>query len=157
MAEFTIGAAGPEDMTAVRSLIEAYIEEPGVDNSYQGTEEELADLPGPYAAPGGLILLAGRESAPDPVGVIAYKPLDEETCVMKRLYVAPEARRFGIGEKLCLELMERARAQGYTVMKLDTLDHLKVAIKLYQRLGFRPCEPFTDSPIEHTHHFSIRL
>ena len=85
MAEFTIGAAGPEDMAAVRSLIEAYIEELGVDISYQGTEEELADLPGPYAAPGGLILLAGRESAPDPVGVIAYKPLDEETCVMKRL------------------------------------------------------------------------
>ena len=117
----------------------------------------MASLPGPYASPRGLILLARRESAPDPVRVIAYGPLDQETCVMKRLYVVPEARRFGIGEKLCLELMERARVQGYKVMKLDTLDHLKAAIKLYERLGFVPCEPCTDSPIEHTHHFSIGL
>ena len=157
MTEFTIGEAGPEDIPGVRSLIETYIEELGVDISYQGTEEELANLPGPYAAPGGVILLARRSGALDLVGIVAYRPLNEEVCVMKRLYVKPEERRFGLGEKLCVALIEWARKQGYKIMKLDTLDHLKAAIKLYQRLGFEPCEPFEERPEAHTHHFSINL
>lgn len=30
-------------------------------------------------------------------------------------------------------------------------------MSLYVRLGFTPCERFTDKPIEHTDHFSISL
>ena len=39
-----------------------------------------------------------------------------------------------------------------------TIDQAASAdMSLYVRLGFTPCEPFTDKPIEHTDHFSISL
>ena len=64
------------------------------DLCFQGFEQELAELPGRYANPRGEILLAPG------AGVVALRPLSDDICEMKRLYVQPHARGRGLGARL---------------------------------------------------------
>lgn len=72
-----------------------------------------------------------------------YYPLDTPGVTeIKRVFVDPIARGLGAGRALMREGMERARADGYTRMVLDTIVPLTEAIALYEALGFKPCTPF---------------
>jgi ribosomal protein S18 acetylase RimI-like enzyme len=66
---------------------------------------------------------------------------------MKRLYVSPEARGFGLGERLVYAVMKEAERIGYREMRLDTLPSMAGAIALYRKLGFEPIEPYYDTPV----------
>ena len=83
-----------------------------------------------------------------PVGCIALQPLQEvQTCEMKRLYVNPEYRKLGIGDALVNALLQEAKILDYTLMKLDTLERLQAAIKLYQKFGFETVNAYYDNPL----------
>jgi ribosomal-protein-alanine N-acetyltransferase len=56
------------------------------------------------------------------------------------LDVAAPARRQGLGRRLMLELEARFRARGVTRMRLEVAATNRVAIALYQRLGYRKVE-----------------
>jgi hypothetical protein len=72
------------DLDAARALFREYTAALDFDLDFQDIEEELAALPGPYARPEGIILLAEVDDAP--AGVVALKPLDTPgVCEMKRL------------------------------------------------------------------------
>ncbi len=75
------------------------------------------------------------------------RPLAEGDCEMKRLYVRPAYLGQGIGKKLALTVIERARAAGYARMRLDTLKKLAPAISLYTTLGFQTCPPYYENPL----------
>lgn len=140
-----IWTAKLSDMPVVAALFRAYLDELGVDLSFQQVAAELAGLPGPYAAPAGCILLAGARDAT--TGVVALKPLATPgVCELKRLYVLPKARGQGVAEHLCLALEEQARRRDYAVMKLDTLARLGPANRLYERLGYEACAPYNENP-----------
>ncbi|MGA9672749.1 MAG: bifunctional helix-turn-helix transcriptional regulator/GNAT family N-acetyltransferase [Terracidiphilus sp.] len=64
----------------------------------------------------------------------------------KRLYVQPEARGHGIAQKLLDALEEFARINGLHWVYLDSYDDLKVAIDLYRKRGYVPCERYSDNP-----------
>lgn len=132
------------DLDSVCKLFREYEAELGVDLCFQGFEEELSSLPGKYAEPRGAILLAldGEE----PAGVVALRPFGETECEMKRLYVRPKYRGYGAGRRLAEAIVEAARAKGYGSMVLDTLERLQPAIRLYESLGFRRCEPYYSNP-----------
>ena len=59
----------PEDLAAVRRLLRAYADWLAVDLCFQGFERELAELPGCYAPPAGLLLIA--RVGGDVVGCVA--------------------------------------------------------------------------------------
>ena len=118
----------------------------GVPLDFQDFEAELAALPGAYAPPHGALLLA--ESAGVPVGCVALRPLDDGICEMKRLYVDEGWRGAGLGRALARSIIDAARAAGYRAMRLDTLERLGAANRLYRELGFRPCAPYCHNPLE---------
>jgi GNAT superfamily N-acetyltransferase len=102
----------------------------------------IAELPRLHARPSGDILVADLDGAI--VGCAMYYPINDTTCEIKRVYVTDAARGHGVGRTLMQTGMERARADGYDRMVLDTIVGLTEAITLYGRLGFAPADPFYD-------------
>jgi ribosomal protein S18 acetylase RimI-like enzyme len=76
---------------------------------------------------------------------------------MKRLYVRPAARGSGTGRALAEASIARARDQGYTKKRLDTLPSMDTARSLYLSLGFRPIERYNDNPIPGVLFFELTL
>jgi putative acetyltransferase len=145
----------PSDMETVKALFVEYARSLDFDLCFQNFERELATLPGAYAPPRGQILLA--ESDGRTHGVIALRPLDKLSCEMKRLYVRPEARGRGLGERLARAIMAEAAQRGYATMRLDTHDSMLEAIGLYRALGFREIAAYGDQTIAGLHYYECDL
>ena len=128
-----VGVDGPLD--EVRALFQEYWESFGFTPCFQGFGEELAGLPGKYAAPGGGLLLARLEE--EPAGCVAFRRVDAVRCEAKRLYVRPEFRGRGIASHLLDRLVAEARSVGYRQILGDTLPVMDAAVRLYERYGFR--------------------
>ena len=151
--------AGASDLVAVKRLFEAYASSLGVDLCFQGFAGELAGLPGAYAPPHGVLLLASQDG--QAIGCVALRPLGDEggrrLGEVKRLYVVPHARGARAGRALMEALLERARRLGYDTLKLDTLATMTSARVLYASLGFRECAPYYDNPLPGVTYMSLRL
>lgn len=130
------------EFSAARGLIAAYAGSLPVDLDYQDFGSEVTDLPGKYAPPKGELLVAW-DAADRPVACIGLRPLDDgRICEMKRLYVLPEARSFGLGKGLTDAVIEVAKARGYSSLRLDTLPTMTAAAALYERMGFRRIDAY---------------
>ncbi len=138
-------AQTPEELEEARRLFREYEVFLGVDLCFQGFEDELAGLPGKYAPPCGALLIGISKGKT--VGCVAVRPLDGEVCEMKRLYVKPDARGLGLGRQLAQEIIGVATALGYSLMRLDTLDRLTEAMRLYETIGFQRSGPYYDNPL----------
>ena len=131
---------------AAWTLFAEYLTELGEDLSFQGVEEELRTLPGKYGPPYGALFVLWRGDEPLACGAI--RPLPRETdCELKRLYVRPSARGEGIARAVAETLLAAARNLGYARVRLDTLERLVPANRLYASLGFRPSAPYYDNPL----------
>jgi GNAT superfamily N-acetyltransferase len=112
--------------------------------SHQSLDRELEILSTAYGPPKGRAFLARRDR--DIIGCGAYRKLSDEICEMKRLFVPDRFRGQGTGRKLCHALIAEARADGFTLMRLDTGGLLVEAIALYESIGFRHCPPYNEYP-----------
>jgi ribosomal protein S18 acetylase RimI-like enzyme len=145
--------------TATRQILRDYAASLDVDLSFQQFEIELAQLPGDYEAPHGLILLALVDGAVAACG--GFRPLSDvdypNACEMKRLFVRPAFRRFGLGRLMAQALMDRATEAGYSNMLLDTLDDMEAARGLYESLGFEEVPPYYFNPLPGAHYLKAQL
>ena len=139
----------------LRILFQEYADSLGFDLGFQDFQRELHELPGAYAPPEGRMLLAECEERT--AGCIALRPLDPGVCEMKRLYVRPELRGRGIGFALSRRLIREAILAGYRTMRLDSLDTMSRAVKLYRSLGFREIPPYRYNPLPGALYFELDL
>ena len=146
-------------MPAVRDMFQEYAAQLGVDLCFQGFEEELAGLPGDYAAPRGTLVLARVEG--ELAGCCALRPLDNvdhaNAAEMKRLYVRQAFRRFGLGRQLAEAVLDFARTEGYGCVLLDTLSDMEAARALYADLGFVEIDPYYHNPLPGSHYLKVEL
>lgn len=152
-------ALADSDLAAIRQLFIDYQSELGIDLHFQGFDEELATLPGIYAEPAGILLLATVDGAP--AGCCAFRPLPNtdhlNACEMKRLFVRRAYRGFGLGRMLVDQTMARAQIAGYTTMLLDTLNDMEAARALYEEVGFTEVAPYYHNPLPGAHYLKAEL
>src|SRR5207245_1815593 len=86
------------DLTTVRELFQEYWASFGFTPCFQNFSSELASLPGSYAPPDGRLAIAHVDGAA--AGCIALRRFDDGRCEMKRLYVRPQFRGYGVGRAL---------------------------------------------------------
>ncbi len=133
-------AVTPVDLESAQSLLRQYGAIPGVNECVVGFAAEIDGLPGRYAKPDGVLLLAIQDVRA--VGCGALRKLAPGVCEMKRLYVEPSARGTGAGRSLAIALIEAGRERGYRLVRLDTLPFMQAAIALYRSLGFQEIEQY---------------
>jgi putative acetyltransferase len=129
-----------------RALMREYAASLSFDLEFQGFEAELAGLPGPYAPPDGALFLA--RVGDEPAGCAALRRLEGTTGELKRLYVRPAHRGFGLGRRLTEAAIAVARELGYELLRLDTTPEMSSAHELYRSLGFREIDAYRENPVE---------
>ncbi|MHB1317347.1 MAG: GNAT family N-acetyltransferase [Anaerolineae bacterium] len=152
-------AIGAQALDEARTLFLEYAGSLGIDLGFQGFEEELAGLPGKYASPEGVLILARVDGAL--AGCVALRslggPPGGRICEMKRLYVRDAYRGLGLGRALVARVIDEARARGYAAMRLDTLATMSAAQRLYASFGFRYTEPYIYNPVEGARYMELVL
>lgn len=148
-----------QEWHATHEILRDYQASLDVSLDFQHFEAELADLPGAYAAPTGVMLLALIDGAVAGCGGFRNLPDadDANACEMKRLFVRPTFRRFGLGRMLALDLIDRALVAGYSAVLLDTLDEMEAARGLYASLGFEEVPPFYFNPLPGARYLKLDL
>jgi putative acetyltransferase len=155
-AEIMLSQADSAELVATaRSLFREYAQAIGTDLEYQGFAAELAALPAPYVPPSGALLVAHAGS--DVAGCVGLRPLDGRMGEMKRLYVRPDYRSWGLGKRLVESVIHAARQAGYSELRLDTLPSMASAQALYHRLGFVEIPPYNNTHLPGTRFYALKL
>lgn len=145
MIEYII-ARNHSDYDAAGMLFREYSIDIKIDLSFQSFDEELDGLRNMYGQPGGGIILCRSDSSF--IGCVAIRKLDNEICELKRMYVRPGFRHSGIGRNLLEEAVNLAKQLKYGKIRLDTLNTMKSAIRLYEEFGFLRIQPYYFNPNE---------
>ena len=152
-------AASPAELASAAEIFREYAASLDVDLCFQNFEAELAGLPGEYAAPEGGLWLVYVDGTL--AGCGAMRRLADvdyaNACEMKRLFVRPGFRRFGLGRLLAQALLDEARLSGYSHLLLDTLDDMEAARELYAALGFVEIAPYYFNPVAGAHYLKADL
>jgi putative acetyltransferase len=95
----------------------------------------------------GIYLIAYDDSLA--VGMGALRPIDEHTAEVRRMYVLPSHRRYGVARLILAELERLALDFGYLVLRLETGFRQHAALRLYEACGFlriKAFAPYIDDP-----------
>jgi GNAT superfamily N-acetyltransferase len=101
--------------------------------------------PSDLGPPGGIFLVGWRNGAALCCGGV--KRLPDGACEIKRMYVAPSARRQGLAKALLAELEDAARKLGYSIARLDTGPKQPHAQAMYEAAGYRRIGNFNANPV----------
>ena len=139
-------AESAAEIAQARELFLEYAQSLGFSLCFQNFDQELANLPGDFAPPGGRLLLAEFEG--QVAGCVALHKLEKEVCEMKRLYLRSQFRGKGLGRAIAGRIIAEARQIGYQRMRLDTVEPvMRDAVAMYRRIGFREISPYCKNPI----------
>jgi GNAT superfamily N-acetyltransferase len=161
----TIETAAP-DLPAAAAILRDYLGE--MISRYYGRRTDDAEInrhlgdghdSGDLVEPTGLLLLAQSadgDAEPRPVGCVGLRRLDEQTRELTRLFVRSEARGAGVAALLLAAAEQRARADGASVIRLNTRNDLVEARAFYAKHGYLEIPRYGDDPLAE-HWFEKRL
>jgi putative acetyltransferase len=141
----------PEDREALLSIIDEYVVWLDMDLSYRGFADEMATFEEKFTLPSGMFFMAEVDGlVAGCAGILGHSPTEAE---MKRLFVRPAFRRQNMGERLVNSVIGKAKSLGYAKLILDAVPQTKIAMKLYERMGFHETSPFYSNPVIGTRFF----
>jgi GNAT superfamily N-acetyltransferase len=148
--------ASDNTLTQTRELLLEYgrfvVAQPGAARFCFGSlEQEAARLPHSYIEQGGGCLMARVQD--EPAGFVAWRAVPATVAAdaweLKRLWVRPVARGLALGRALTMAVIDRAVAAQRKAIYLDTAPaSMGAAHRLYLELGFTPCAPYNDNPVD---------
>ena len=135
-----IRAAGNADEPAVRALVFGVLRDYGLNPDPAATDRDLDDIECSYRSHGGGFDVM---TTPDGtiIGTVGLMPLGDGRCELRKMYLAPAHRGRGLGRRLLMHALDRARALGFRRVELETAAVLTEAIALYRSFGFAPFTP----------------
>lgn len=153
-ASITVGEEAADSAEARQCLARYFDElaerfEEGFDQGKGNTTTEDEFTP-----PRGTFVIARLDGSP--MGCAALRMMDATTAEIKRMWVAPAARGFGVASRMLRKLEAIAHDFGAETVVLDTNRSLKEAQALYRREGYEEIARFNDNPYA-DHWFSKRL
>jgi len=135
-----------DEIIKTKELILKYITWLNQDLTFQNIDEELVNFPEKYEEPLGSFIIAKENE--NVIGCVGLKNLDNKICEMKRLYVLDNYKGQGIGKILTRKIIEEAKLKNYEIMRLDTLNTMEAALKIYFTSGFYKINPYYNNPHE---------
>lgn len=147
-----VRALQPDDNLAIRNIIRTVMPEFGA--SGQGFAIHDAEVEDMYAAysqkrhayfvfeENGKILGGG--------GIGPLKGGGADTCELKKMYFLSEGRGKGMGQQVLTACLQAAKDFGYKKCYLETFNTMHLAMKLYERSGFKKI----NGPCGNTGHFA---
>ena len=121
------------DKEKLMAFMETCLPESGRSFDPQGAHKALLNVEDSYE-----VFLCAFEKGNDRIiGTCAYRPIKEEVCKLKCVYLYKQFHGQGIGTKMCHMILAHAKDRGYKEMYLDTIKETSErAITMYKRLGF---------------------
>jgi putative acetyltransferase len=86
-------------------------------------------------------------------GIFPTGGLPDDTCELVKMYLYPQVRGFGLGKLLIQKCIDYAEASGYKKIYLETMPELKLALKTYEKFGFK----YIDHAMGNSGHFGCDL
>ena len=140
-------AESPDDYRAFTDLAREYLDSLGFEVDFQDVDREMAEAQNRYGESGRGAALLVVDRAGAVVGIAALRDLGGGACELKRMYIKPSHRGIGLGRSLCEAAICVAQRLGYQAMRLDTMQRMTAATRLYESLGFRRIQPYTVNPL----------
>jgi putative acetyltransferase len=151
-ASFTIEPIRPEDDQAIAAIIRTVMPEFGACGpGYAINDAEVDAMASAYRKPRSSYFVLRKDGRT--VGGAGVAPLAgaaPDVCELRKMYLLPEARGFGQGERLLRLCLSEAHRHGFATCYLETTSKMVQAQRLYEKLGFRP----RSTPCGATGHFS---
>jgi putative acetyltransferase len=130
------------DNTALQALITSVVLEMGaMDSEYLSGSDELADLYQLYTQPRSRYYVLVDAETKTILGGGGIAPLlgvdDDGLGEIQKMYFSSSLRGKGMGTQVLNQLLQDAKAFGFTSLYLETKPEMLGAIKLYERSGFQ--------------------
>lgn len=144
-----------QEYQEARILFQEYAQWLNIDLSFQSFEAELSSLKKMYSAPLGTIILCRKNN--EYIASVALRPNDTNIAELKRMYVKPEYQKMKIGQTLLNLSIEFARSAGYKTIRLDTLENMTPAMRLYEKNGFNKISAYYYNPEKNAVYFEKNI
>lgn len=133
-----------EEYTYAAILFKEYAAWLNIDLSFQNFDDELMEIKTMYGLPDGGIILCKTED--EFIGCVGIRKIDSKTAELKRMFIKQAWQKQAIGKVMLEKAIELARTLKYTTIRLDTLNYMTAAIKLYKKCGFYEITAYYHNP-----------
>jgi|SRR5215213_7282642 len=86
-------------------------------------------------------------------GIFPTAGLPNDTCELVKMYLYAQVRGMGLGKLLIQKCIAYAKEAGYKNIYLETMPELKLALKTYEKFGFK----YLDQAMGNSGHFGCEL
>src|SRR5262249_13056128 len=145
---YTIRQVEPRDREAVTRELRAYLAHIGEPLDEAGLDHDIVHWEREYDGASGVLLVV-EDAAGQIVGTVGLRPLEPGIGEIKRMWVRPTCQGAGLGRRLMDQWLQRARARGFRLVRLDTERTMHAALHLYRTSGFREIPDYNGNPRAH--------
>jgi GNAT superfamily N-acetyltransferase len=144
----------PEDSVEVKGLILSILQKeyPFDQSAYQ--DSDINDITGTYDGENDAFFVV--EKGGKIAGAVGIKKDENQSALVRRLFVDENHRRSGFGTMLLEKAIKFCKAKDYGKMTFRATDRMSSAMKLLKKMGFREDENLEVSGF-HIHRFVLRL